>query len=279
MSRFDVSDTVRIALRAVRGRPQAARARSAYASRFGRYCGNIRWMQSWIVTTDAAGHQRRQHVVRRVEQVDVLPDAAAPAACDLLGDRVAAATARRRPGSSAPSSSASVASCGRQSSTYSVVLVDAGQVLQQVPDVGADAEVVQFPGVDGDAHVGVSSPGSRYHRACRAGVAHGRPRSAGGSAPRSAQVRAQQRRPARVVLLVERELAAPVRAARSPTGASAATRPRRCTTSRVGREQDAAPERAQRRAEIHVLRVEEVPLVEQAGGQRHRRAAPAGTRR
>ncbi len=23
-----------------------------YAARFGRYCGNIKWMQSWIVTTD-----------------------------------------------------------------------------------------------------------------------------------------------------------------------------------------------------------------------------------
>jgi hypothetical protein len=33
-----------------------------------------------------------------------------------------------------------------------VFLIDARQVPQQVPDVGADAEVVEFPGIDRDSH-------------------------------------------------------------------------------------------------------------------------------
>ena len=41
--------------------------------RFGRYCGNSRWMQSWIVTTDGTRAQQRTHVVRRVEQVGAEP--------------------------------------------------------------------------------------------------------------------------------------------------------------------------------------------------------------
>ena len=90
------------------------------------------------------------------------------------------------------------------------------QLPQQVADVGADAVVVQLPGVDGDAHVRAS------YQPELDGVGHPLPELAGRAVSASAavvrhcpfqpQVHAQQRRPARMVLLVERELAAPVRA-------------------------------------------------------------------
>ena len=44
-------------------------------------------------------------------------------------------------------------SAAAHSSTYSLVLVDARQVPQEVADVSADAEVVQFAGIDRDAHL------------------------------------------------------------------------------------------------------------------------------
>ena len=54
MSRFDASDTVRMRLAwCVAVHSDAARV--GVAERFGRYCGNRRWMQSWIVTTDLHG--------------------------------------------------------------------------------------------------------------------------------------------------------------------------------------------------------------------------------
>ena len=54
MSRFDASDTV--STRAARCVAVHSAARAyAYPSRFGRYWGNRRWMQSWIVTTDRHG--------------------------------------------------------------------------------------------------------------------------------------------------------------------------------------------------------------------------------
>ena len=51
MSRLDVSETVRIRFETRAAVQSEARAYVS-ASRFGRYSGNIRWMQSWIVTTD-----------------------------------------------------------------------------------------------------------------------------------------------------------------------------------------------------------------------------------
>ena len=73
MSRFELSDTVRTRVGAPRRQSHIDVARVGVApARFGRYCGNIRWMQSWIVTTDRHVHERRQHVVRRVEEVDAL---------------------------------------------------------------------------------------------------------------------------------------------------------------------------------------------------------------
>ena len=51
MSRFELSDTVitRVARRAA-----CVIDHLAYdsATRLGRYCGNIRWITSWMVTTD-----------------------------------------------------------------------------------------------------------------------------------------------------------------------------------------------------------------------------------
>ena len=147
--------------------------------------------------------------------------------------------------------------------------VEARQVLQQVPDVGPDAEVVQFPGVNGDAHVGVSVSAFTIPQARLPG-----PTVATSASPRrqlaaQAEIRPQQRRPRRVVLLVERHLAAAVGAA----GLSPAPPPRRASQVHhfgVGREQNPAAGGAQRRAEIHVFRVQEIALVEEAGGQRVR---------
>jgi hypothetical protein len=54
MSRFEASDTVitRAALCvAAHIWPRAY----AYPRRLGKYCGNRRWMQSWMVTTDRHG--------------------------------------------------------------------------------------------------------------------------------------------------------------------------------------------------------------------------------
>src|SRR5687768_8019101 len=78
------------------------------------------------------------------------------------------------------------------------------------------------------------------------------------------KVRPQQRRPARMVLLVERQVAAAIggvhRSRDGGAGAAAQVGDRRRR-----REQHAAAARADRRAEIHILGVEEVALVEQAG--------------
>ncbi len=54
MSAFEVSDTVKIRSARLVAAQSVARA-YAYAKRFGRYCGNIRWMQSWMVTTARHG--------------------------------------------------------------------------------------------------------------------------------------------------------------------------------------------------------------------------------
>ena len=43
-------------------------------------------------------------------------------------------------------------------------LIDPGQLLQQVADVGADAEVVQFPGVDPDSHAPYHNRGAPRQR-------------------------------------------------------------------------------------------------------------------
>ncbi|OLB62985.1 MAG: hypothetical protein AUI11_03290 [Acidobacteria bacterium 13_2_20CM_2_66_4] len=51
MSRFELSETVSTRVARLAASRIDVRA-YASATRFGRYCGNIRWMQSWIVTTE-----------------------------------------------------------------------------------------------------------------------------------------------------------------------------------------------------------------------------------
>ena len=95
--------------------------------------------------------QRGQHVVRRVKQVEPLaPDGERNR--DLLRDRVmpgairdgAKVFAERRRDARRP------AAC--VNSTYSVCRSMFGELAQQIPDVGADAEIVQLSGVDANAH-------------------------------------------------------------------------------------------------------------------------------
>ena len=54
MSRFDASETVSTRLDRCVATHIDDRA-YAYASRFDRYCGKRRWMQSWMVTTERHG--------------------------------------------------------------------------------------------------------------------------------------------------------------------------------------------------------------------------------
>ena len=124
-------------------------------------------------------------------------------------------------------------SSGRQSRTYSVVVIEPRQVPQQVADVGADAVVAQLARVDGDAHVGgilsagLGRPGRR--RLWRERIRFRRRSPIAVSIlphlRRSRRYEPQQRRPARMVLLVERELAAAVgrvhRVRRGRAGAAA----------------------------------------------------------
>ena len=98
----------------------------------------------------AAVDQRRQHVVRLVEQVDAL-------ACqrhrqaDLLGDRVGTRRFGDRAEIRADLPDRRAVLLAAQQHVLRLG-VDPGQLEHQVPDVGADAEVVEFSGVDGDAH-------------------------------------------------------------------------------------------------------------------------------
>src|SRR5262245_41137289 len=91
----------------------------------------------------------------------------------------------------------------------------------------------------------------------------GRLASEGGSdLPADLEVQLQDRRPERVVLLVERDLAAPIGSPRLRR-----RRSRRSATLMddldVGREQHTAAPCPDRRTEVHVLRIHEIPFVEQ----------------
>ena len=252
--RFDASDTVRI--RSDRRAAVHRRgARVGVGQRPGRYCGNIRWMQSWIVTTDRQCIERRQHVVRRVEQVDPLAPERASAREPARGPSMAGAdsTTARKFGPTCWATSRS-----RSAAEQDVLgrLIDPRQLVQQVPDVGADAEVVELPGVDRDAHAPII-PGAGPNHA--PGAARDRARE---PAPHP-EVRAQPGIPARVVLPVEGEVAPPVEAlsgSRSmPDGAAP-----QVDDLRSRAEQDATAPSADSRAEVHVFGVQEEALVEQA---------------
>ncbi|MCK7529303.1 MAG: hypothetical protein MZV64_73015 [Ignavibacteriales bacterium] len=67
-----------------------------------------------------AGHQRRQHVVRRVEAASTFCVSSRAGMRDLLRRGSTGATARPRSGSSGRADRRSSRSCGRQSRTYSV---------------------------------------------------------------------------------------------------------------------------------------------------------------
>ena len=148
----------------------------------------------------SARRQRRQHVVRRVEQVDCSRRRSSGTR-QLLADRVRRPTSPPPRGSSRRAPRAMPQSSPRQSRTYSVVRIDPRQVPQQVADVRADAVVAQLAGVDGDSHWCM-----RFYRGDGARTWL----SPWGSCPFSRRYSLQQRHPARMVLLVERELAAPV---------------------------------------------------------------------
>ena len=98
-----------------------------------------------------AVNQRRQDVVRRVEQVDVLAPQRHRDA-ELLARSSRAAPARRR-ARKFPAGDGDLLAVLRPAEQHVLrVLVDPAQLADQVPDVGADPEVVVLPDVDGDTH-------------------------------------------------------------------------------------------------------------------------------
>ena len=160
LSGGDVDEPQDVALRALRHRQHARRAPRRQRDRRPRVGERqpvrqvLRKHQVDAVVDRhdrPARHERRQHVVRRVKQRDAfaperqrdLRTARRASSC-----RRVSATARKF----SPSDASASRSSGRQSSTNSVSLVEPRQLPQQVPDVGADAEVVQLAGVDADPH-------------------------------------------------------------------------------------------------------------------------------
>ena len=117
-------------------------------------------MQSWMVTTRAAARRRRQHVVRLVQQMRALAREAERNP-DLFAERIRPARLRRRRGSSAPSSLATSTSRGPAQDDVLGLLIEPREAKQDVADVGADAEVVELPRVNGDSHQ-VDAPRSVY---------------------------------------------------------------------------------------------------------------------
>ena len=107
-------------------------------------------MQSWIVTTERHGVSARQHVVRRVEQIRLLP-AQVERQRDLLAHRVLRRPCRNRPEVLAELGRERGVLVTAQDDVF-VLLIQPREVAQQVADVGADPVVAQLPGVDGDSH-------------------------------------------------------------------------------------------------------------------------------
>jgi len=98
----------------------------------------------------AAGHERRQHVVRRVKEGHALA-ADRPGQRELLGDRVVAGAVRdgakilakgRNPG----------AIFGPAEQNELGVVVNPRELFEQVADVRADAKVVKLPRVNANPH-------------------------------------------------------------------------------------------------------------------------------
>ncbi len=140
MSSFEASDTVRIAIRPVRRGPQLQLGVGV-----GQPPGQVLREHQVDAVVDRhhrpAVHQRRQHVVRRVEEVDALPATASsgcgPARRSSTGGRL---DDRPEVRAELPGDPRVVLRPAQQH-----VLgrpVDARQLVEQVPDVGADAEVV-----------------------------------------------------------------------------------------------------------------------------------------
>jgi hypothetical protein len=95
-------------------------------------------------------HQRRQHVVRRVKQCDPLA-LERPRDFHLFRDGVVAGRLRDRP-EVLSNRRQRVAILWPAEDDELGLAVETSQVPEQVPDVGADAEVVQLSGVYADPH-------------------------------------------------------------------------------------------------------------------------------
>ena len=132
----------------------------------------------------SARHERRQHVVRRMEEIDV-PGQQPGRHHELLAQRVRLRGLhdRREVG---PEAQHGVPVLRPAEEDVLGLLIQARQVLQQVPDIGPDAEVVQLAGVDRDTHQCSScSDRSRYHRrSCARRDARRQAAPEGGSLPR-----------------------------------------------------------------------------------------------
>ena len=150
MSRFELSDTVSTRVRPA-GRQRNRRPRVAEREAVGQV---LRKHQvDAVVNRDdrLAGDERRQHVVRRVKQRDALAPQRQRNA-ELLGRGIVAGRFRNAPGSSRRATRHN-ACVGRRGRNDELGLpIEPRELPQQVADVGADAEVVQLPGVDANAH-------------------------------------------------------------------------------------------------------------------------------
>src|SRR6188768_684929 len=116
-------------------------------------------------------------------------------------------------------------------------------MAEKIPKVRPDAVVPNLASIDGD------SQGVRILLR---------------ELPLQSEIDPEHRCPSRMMLLVEGHLASPIR----PVHRSRACRPRPATNvhnMRGRRKEDVPSQRAYRGAEVHILRVEKVPLVEQAG--------------
>src|SRR5262249_25578238 len=95
-------------------------------------------------------HERRQYVMWRVKQSDLFtPERQGQ--LDLLGDRVVAGRFDHGPEVFAQRIERLAIVATAEENEFRVV-IDAGKMAQQIPDVGADAEVVQLAGVYADSH-------------------------------------------------------------------------------------------------------------------------------
>ena len=157
MSRFELSETVRTR---VARRAASADRRARVAEREPvRQILRKHQMDAVVDRHDRpAADERRQHVVRRVKQ----RDAFAPAAPAGSSPARRASSCRRSPATGrkfSPSDASARAILGPAEQHELGVAVQPRQLPQQVPDVGADAEVVQLSGVDADAHGGIITAG------------------------------------------------------------------------------------------------------------------------